>query len=58
MIKKVMILKVKEFKKSRFQEKSRADLFNNEEMEKFVELVSAFVHCGCDVNVELKEMEI
>ena len=54
----VMVLKVKENKDSRFQEKKSARLFNNEEMEKFVELVSAYVNCGCDVKVELQEMEL
>ena len=54
----LMILKVKETKTSRFKEKSSARLFNNKEMQKFVELVSAYVNCGCDVKVEYKEMEM
>lgn len=53
----VMVLKVKENKDSRFQEKKSARLFNNEEMDKLVELVSAYVRCGVDVKVELQEME-
>ena len=55
---KVMVLKVKENKSSRFQEKKSARLFNNEEMEKLVELVSAYVSCGCDVRTELQEVEV
>lgn len=57
MIKKVMVLKVKEDKGSKFYEKSRADLFNDDEMKKLIDLMSAYVNCGCDVKVELQEME-
>lgn len=53
----IMILKVKEFKNSGFKEKSSARLFNNEEMQKLIELMSAYVNCGCDVKAELQEME-
>jgi len=55
---KVMILKVKENKSSRFYEKSSARLFNNKEMEKLKEMISACVNCGCEIKVEMKEMEI
>lgn len=55
---KVMVLKVKENKNSKFVEKDSARLFNNEEMEKFGEMVSAYVSCGCEIKVEMKEMEI
>lgn len=55
---KVTVLKVKENKNSKFVEKDRARLFNNEEMEKLVEMVSAYVSCGCEIKVEMKEMEI
>lgn len=41
-----------------FHEKKSARLFNNEEMEKFVKLVSAYVSCGCDVRTELQEVEV
>ncbi len=55
---KVMVLKVKENKNSRFQEKCSARLFINEEMEKLKEMISACVSCGCEIKVELKEMEV
>ena len=57
MTKQVMILKVKESRNSRFQEKKSARLFNNEEMQKLTELAAAAIMCGCDVKVELNEME-
>jgi hypothetical protein len=53
-----MVLKVKEGKSSRFQEKKSARLFNNEEMQKFVKLVSAYVYCGYEIKVELEKMEL
>lgn len=53
----IMVLKVKENKNSRFYEKSSARLFNRKEMEKFAELVSSCVMCGCEIKVELEEME-
>ena len=55
---KVMVLKVKENKNARFYEKSSARLFNNEEMEKLKEMISACVSCGCEIKVELQEMEV
>ena len=54
----VMILRVKENKNSRFYEKSSARLFNDDEMKKLTNLAAAAIMCGCDVRVELKEMEI
>ena len=54
----IMVLKVKESKSSRFQEKKSARLFNNEEMQKFVKLVSAYVNCGYEIKVEMQEMEM
>jgi hypothetical protein len=54
----IMVLKVKEGKSSRFQEKKSARLFNNEEMQKFVKLVSAYVYCGYEIKVELEKMEL
>ena len=55
---KVMVLKIKESKKTRFYEKCSARLFDNEEMRKLTNLASAAIMCGYDVKVELKEMEI
>lgn len=52
----VMILKIKENKNSRFQEKKSARLFNDDEMKKLTDLAVAAINCGCDVKVELKEM--
>lgn len=54
----IMVLKVKENKNSRFYEKSSARLFNNEEMKKLVDLVSACVNCGCEIKVEMQEIEL
>ena len=54
----VMILRVKENKNSRFYEKSSARLFNDDEMKKLADLAASAIMCGCDVKVELKEMEI
>ncbi len=58
-IEHVMVLKVKEHdNSSKFYEKSSARLFNDEEMEKFVKLVSAYVNCGYEIKVEMQEMEV
>ena len=54
----VMVLKVKENQDSRFYEKKSARLFNNDEMKKLVDLASSCVMCGCEIKVELQEMEI
>lgn len=54
----VMVLKVKVNKNSMFQEKCSARLLNNEEMKKFGEMVSAYVSCGCEIKVEMKEVEL
>ena len=54
----ITVLKVKENKNSRFYETKSARLFNNDEMEKLVDLASSCVRCGCEIKVELKEMEL
>lgn len=54
----VMVLKVKENQNSRFYEKKSARLFNSDEMEKLVDLASSCVMCGCEIKVELQEMEM
>ena len=51
----VMVLKVRVSKNTRFYEKGSARLFNDEEMKILVEMVSAYVSCGCDVKVEMEE---
>lgn len=55
---KIMVLKVKENNRSRFYEKKSARLFNNDEMQKLIDMTSACINCGCEVKVELKEMQL
>ena len=56
-LKKMMVLKIKEFKNSKFYERCSADLFNDDEMKKLNDITAAAIKCGCDVKVEYKEME-
>ena len=58
MTKKVMVLKIREFKKFNFYEKQRADLFNDDEMKKLTRMATHAIMCGLDVKVELQEMEV
>lgn len=58
-IEHVMVLKVKEHdNSSKFYEKSSARLFNDEEMEKLNDLISAYVNCGYEIKVERERMEM
>ena len=54
----VMVLKVKESKNSKFYEKDRARLLDRPAMEKLADLAAAGIRIGCEIKVELQEMEV
>lgn len=53
----VMVLFVRENTKAKFYEKASARLLDGPAMEKLADIASAGIRIGCEIKVELKEME-
>lgn len=54
----VMVLLVRENTKAKFYEKDRARLLDGPAMEKLADLAATGIRIGCEIKVEVKEMEV